>query len=92
MSEMMSPELLTWSWVFLILYVGGMLLFGYLGQRRVKNADDFATARGGYGPFFLAFAFAATTASGGTFSGLPGIGYSYGFSSFWVLFLYTRNH
>lgn len=88
MSDMITTELLTWSWVFLFLYIGGMLLFGYMGQRRVKSADDFATARGGYGPVFLAFAFAATTASGATFIGLPGIGYKQGLSSLWVFFLY----
>lgn len=65
-----------------------MLLFGYLGQRRVITADDFATARGGYGPLFLAFAFSATTASGATFIGIPGIAYSTGLSAIWVLFLY----
>jgi Na+/proline symporter len=72
----------------LVVYVGGMLVFGYLGQQRVKTADDFATARGGYGPWFLAFAFAATTASGATFLGLPGIAYDVGVSSGWYIFLY----
>ena len=40
-----------------------MVAFGVIGQRKVGNADDFATARNAYGPLFLAFAFAATTAS-----------------------------
>ncbi len=85
---MFSSELLLWSWIFLLVYIGGMLSFGYLGQKRVQNADDFATARGGYGPLFLAFAFAATTASGATFIGIPGIAYNTGLSSLWILFLY----
>ncbi len=88
MLEGLDSELLAWSWGFLLLYIGAMLLLGYLGQQRVKNADDFATARGGYGPLFLAFAFAATTASGATFIGIPGIAYSSGLASVWVLFLY----
>ena len=46
-------------------------MVGLLGSRKVKSADDFATARSGYGPVFLAFAFAATTASGATFLGGP---------------------
>ncbi len=83
-----QSELLVWSWGFLLVYIGGMLLFGYLGQRRVTTADDFATARGGYGPLFLAFAFSATTASGATFIGIPGIAYTTGLSAIWVLFLY----
>ena len=37
-----------------------MIFFGFLGNRKVKTADDFATARNAYGPIFLAFAFAAS--------------------------------
>ena len=59
-----------------------------MGQRRVKAADDFATARGSYGPVFLAFAFAATTASGATFLGGPGLAYTIGLSTQWGNFLY----
>ncbi len=81
-------SLAAWSWLFLVVYVGGMLAFGVWGQRRVKHADDYATARGGYGPTFLAFAFAATTASGATFLGGPGLAYILGFSSVWGNFLY----
>ncbi|HIE86960.1 MAG TPA: sodium:solute symporter family protein [Pseudomonadales bacterium] len=68
-----------WSWFFLIMYIAAMLYFGMKGLRSVKGADDFATARGGYNGFFLALAFTATTASGATFLGLPGLGYEFGF-------------
>ncbi len=81
-------SLVAWSWLFLVLYIGAMLAIGVLGQRRVKHADDFATARGGYGPVFLAFAFAATTASGATFLGGPGLAYSWGTATIWGNFLY----
>lgn len=77
-----------WSWTFLVLYVGAMLGFGLLGSRRVKSADDFATARRGYGPLLLALAFASTAASGATFLGLPGLTYTYGFSTLWIAFCY----
>src|SRR6056300_891205 len=86
--QAISTTLQLWSWAFLILYVGAMLYLGYVAQRRVTNADQFATARGSYGPLFLAFAFAATTASGATFIGIPGIAYNIGLSSLWILFLY----
>jgi Na+/proline symporter len=52
--------LYSWSWLFLLGYVSVMVGFGLLGKRRVSGADDFATARGGYGPFLLALAFAST--------------------------------
>ena len=81
-------SLITWSWLFLVLYVGGMLALGVVGQRRIAHADDFATARGSYGPFFLALAFAATTASGATFLGGPGLAYEWGLPSAWGNFLY----
>lgn len=78
----------TWSWLFLVIYVGLMVLFGLIGRRRVLQADDFATARGGYGPLFLALAFAATTASGATFLGIPGLAYQAGLPSLWLLIGY----
>ena len=81
-------DLTAWSWVFLVGYIGMMLYFGVVGQRKVSNADDFATARAGYGPLFLAFAFAATTASGATFVGFPGIAYNAGLAAIWSVVLY----
>ena len=81
-------DLAAWSWLFLFVYVGAMLAFGIVGQRRVRGADDFATARGSYGPVTLSLAFAATTASGATFLGLPGIAYTAGLPAIWSFVLY----
>ncbi|REK04439.1 MAG: sodium:solute symporter family protein [Acidobacteria bacterium] len=81
-------SLMAWSWIFLVLYAGGMIAFGWIASRRVRSADDFATARRGYGPLVLALAFAASTASGATFLGSPGLSYSYGMASVWGAFLY----
>ena len=81
-------SLYQWSWVFMAVYVGVMLLFGIIGSRRVSGADDFAVARQSYGPFVLALAFASTAASGATFLGLPGLTYSYGMSTIWLAFMY----
>jgi len=77
-----------WSWLFFLAYIGVMVGFGMLGARRVASADDFATARYGYGPLILAMAFASTAASGATFLGLPGLTYMYGLSTLWIAFLY----
>jgi len=81
-------SLYAWSWTFLVVYVAGMLAFGYIGSQRVSGADDYATARRGYGPLLLALAFASTAASGATFLGLPGLTYSYGMSTLWIAFCY----
>ncbi len=77
-----------WSWVFLVVYTALMLAFGAIGQRRVRSADDFATARGSYGPLTLGLAFAATTASGATFIGFPGLTYELGTAAVWAAVLY----
>ena len=81
-------ELQLWAWLFLAVYILIMLLIGVLSRKNVRGADDYATARGGYGPFFLALAFAATSASGATFIGLPGLAYDLGISLMWYALLY----
>ncbi|MDA0823534.1 MAG: sodium:solute symporter family protein [Proteobacteria bacterium] len=80
--------LVFWGWTFLTLYMGLMVLFGFIGMQRVQSGDDFATARGGYGPVFLAFAMTATAASGATFLGLPALAYKSGMSVLWYAFVY----
>lgn len=80
----LQSEVQLWSWGFLALYVALMVYLGMLGQRSVKKADDFATARHSYGPLFLAFAFSATTASGATFLGIPGLAYETGLPILWI--------
>ncbi len=85
---MLDFDLQFWSWVFLAVYLVAMICFGFVGMSKVTGSDDFATARGSYGPLFLAFAVVATTASGGTFIGLPALGYKTGFSALWYAFVY----
>jgi Na+/proline symporter len=85
---MESANIGTWGWiwvgVFLLLFVG----MGVYGMRKTKTEEDFAVARGSYGPIMLAFAFAATIASGATFMSVPGMAYSIGFGSLWGPALY----
>lgn len=81
-------SLVTWSWIFLVLYISMMVGIGIYAQGKIKHADDFATARGSYGPFFLALAFAASTASGATFLGSPALSYEWGLAANWGNFLY----
>ena len=81
-------SLQAYCWTFMVMYICVMVWFGILGQRKVKNADDFATARHGYGPWFLALAFTSTVASGATFLGIPGLAYTFGLSAMWIMFCY----
>ena len=80
--------IVTWSWLFLSLYIAGMLVIGVLAKRRVQHADDYATARRSYGPLVLALAFAASIASGSTFLGTSGLGYQFGVPTIWGKVLY----
>ncbi len=80
--------LIVWGWVFMLGYVGLMIFLGSWGRQRVATGDDFAVARGAYGPLTLSIAFAATIASGATFLGLPGFAYTYGISALWVGLVY----
>ncbi|HJP52694.1 MAG TPA: sodium:solute symporter family protein [Pseudomonadales bacterium] len=81
-------SLITWSWIFLAFYISLMVGIGFYAQKKIKHADDFATARGSYGPVFLAIAFAASTASGATFLGSPALSYEWGLAANWGNFLY----
>lgn len=83
-----DPTLRYWGWGFLTLYGGMMFVIGIIGMRRVNSSDDFATARGAYGPVFLALALSATSASGGTFIGLPAMAYEAGLSAIWYAVVY----
>ena len=47
--------IITWSWIFLVGYIGLMVGIGVYAQRKVRHADDFATARGA-GPFLARLA------------------------------------
>ena len=69
-------------------YIAAMVGFGIYASRQIKSADDYATARGSYGPLLLALAFASTAASGATFLGVPGLAYTHGVSILWIAFLY----
>ncbi len=80
--------LIFWGWIFLTLYIALMISFGFIGMGRIQGSDDFATARGSYGPLFLAFALTATTASGATFLGLPGLAYTAGMPALLYAFVY----
>ena len=81
-------DIITWAWIFLAGYVAMMVGIGIYAQRRIEHADDFATARGSYGPLFLALAFAASAASGATFLGGPALSYEWGLAANWSNFLY----
>ena len=80
--------LFQWSGFFLGFYGALMVAIGLYAHKKIRDSDDFATARGAYGPFFLALAYAATTASGATFLGIPALSYQSGLAAQWYGVLY----
>jgi sodium/proline symporter len=81
-------NLVAWSWAYLSIYIGLMLILGLIARSRVKTADDYAVARAAYSPLVLALAYAASTASGATFLGSTALSYEFGLSTVWGNFLY----
>lgn len=84
----MNSEIILYSWIFVVVFIGGMIALGFVGLKRTKDADDFATARSSYGPLTMALVIAAGIASGSTFMGIPGLAYSIGTPSLWYPLLY----
>ncbi|AQQ54705.1 sodium:solute symporter family protein [Planococcus lenghuensis] len=77
-----------YSWIFIAIFILGMLVFGYLGMKKTHSADDFATARSSYGPITIALVISAGISSGSTFMGMPGLAYGIGAPSLWYPMLY----
>ncbi|CAM4239587.1 Sodium/proline symporter [Lacicoccus alkaliphilus] len=84
----MNSEIVLYSWIFVVVFIGGMIALGFVGMKRTKDADDFATARSSYSPLTMALVIAAGIASGSTFMGIPGLAYSIGTPSLWYPLLY----
>lgn len=85
---MVDSSTILYSWIIMFLFILGMIFLGWVGMKRTKNADDFATARSSYGYITLGLAITATIASGSTFMGIPGLAYSMGAPSLWYPILY----
>lgn len=70
-------------------FVGVYMLFcivvGIWAMRRTRNSSDFFVAGRGLGPVVLALAVFSTTLSGFGFVGGPGLVYSAGMSSMWMV-------
>ncbi|WP_261133515.1 sodium:solute symporter [Bacillus sp. Marseille-Q3570] len=84
----MENAIVTYSWILMSVFLLGMIIFGYIGMRKTKNSDDFATARSSYGPMTVALVIAAGVSSGSTFMGMPGLAYDLGTPSLWYPLLY----
>jgi SSS family solute:Na+ symporter len=65
-------------------YIGGMLLLGWLGMRRATSREEFLVAGRNLGPGFYMGTMAATVLGGASTVGTVKLGYLYGISGFWL--------
>lgn len=62
----------------ILLYLGALVFFGYLGKRRAKNAEDFRVAGRRLGPVLYTGTMSAVVLGGASTVGGVGLGYTYG--------------
>ncbi|MGH7267608.1 MAG: sodium:solute symporter family protein, partial [Candidatus Rokuibacteriota bacterium] len=83
----MSNE--AWVWTLVVLYWGYCIYWGIQGARRSRTASDYMVAGRALPMWIFILAATATSFSGWTFIGHPGLifrdGISYAFASFYVL-------
>jgi SSS family transporter len=70
---------------FVAVYMVFCVVIGLWAMRRTRNASDFFIAGRGLGPIVVALAVFSTTLSGFGFVGGPGLVYSSGMSSMWMV-------
>ena len=76
-------SILTWSWIYFSIFMIVLFVLALSGMRRTKSAVDFATAPRAYGPWIIALALMATTASAAATMGNPGLFYAHGWPGLW---------
>lgn len=84
----MDNSVVVYSWIFMAAFILMMFGLGYVGMKKTKSADDFATARSSYGPITIALVISAGISSGSTFMGMPGLAFDIGAPSLWYPLLY----
>ena len=75
-----------------LVYMVFCVLTGLWAMRRTKSASDFFIAGRGLGPIVLALAIFSSTLSGFGFVGGPGLVYSSGVSSFWIVVVVSTGY
>ncbi len=81
-------SLLSWMWIFLIIYMVGMFVLGLVGAKKTTDEDSYATARKSYNYWVVGLCIAATYASGALFMGGSGMAYGGGFPVLWYALLF----
>ena len=87
--EAYRQEIITGAVVFYMLFC---VFTGLWAMRRTTNSGDFFMAGRGLGPIVLSLALFSSTLSGFGFVGGPGLVYSIGVSSFWMVVISSAGY
>ncbi len=74
------------------LYMAFCIVTGIWAMRRTKNSSDFFMAGRSLGPIVVSLALFSSTLSGFGFVGGPGLVYSIGVSSFWMVVISSSGY
>lgn len=69
----------------ILLYLAALVLFGYIGKRKAKNAEDFRVAGRRLGPALYTGTMCAVVLGGASTVGGVGLGYKFGISGMWLV-------
>lgn len=69
----------------ILLYLAALILFGYIGKRKAKNAEDFRVAGRRLGPALYTGTMCAVVLGGASTVGGVGLGYKFGISGMWLV-------
>ena len=75
-----------------VIYMIFCVITGLWAMRRTKNSSDFFIAGRGLGPIVVSLALFSSTLSGFGFVGGPGLVYSIGVSSFWMIVISSTGY
>ncbi len=75
-----------------VIYMVFCVLTGLWAMQRTKNSSDFFIAGRGLGPIVVSLALFSSTLSGFGFVGGPGLVYSIGVSSFWMIVISSTGY
>lgn len=70
--------------IVLIIYLGSLILIGFLGKRVTRTVEDFYIGGRNVGPWVTAISFIAAYFSSVVIIGGGGFGYKYGMSTVWI--------
>ncbi|GAA1874795.1 sodium:solute symporter [Paeniglutamicibacter psychrophenolicus] len=76
------------NYATIVLYFLVILGVGFLAMRRTRNTEDFAVAGRRLGPVLYSGTLAAVVLGGGATMGSARLGYEYGISGFWLVFMF----